>query len=265
MSTWTNTDYEQQAAEISRSFWAGQDLQGSSLSELATKVARDNNLNPEQIRRLCRATNKIAFAQKHAEMSGTDRSPDFTPVDSETVLSTLHAAVANNSVKVAEELYPELPNEYARKSVEVEKVAEAPPKPRDLVVERIKLAREVEDLGHERRWLNVTWEAKLAELHELAKRYDFQHDDFEKNAVALFGGDALPELNTLRTVLGRPTLEANPATLSKLGHLQETWLGAPTDASNLLKAAVDARTKFMEVRKNHQEAEARLAALPWGR
>lgn len=268
MSTWTNADFEHHAAEISRSFWAGQGQHGSSLSELATKVARDNTLNPEQIRRLCRTTNKVAFSQKHAEMTGTDRSPDFTPVDAEDVLSTLHAAISAPVVKVAAALYPSLPDEYAPKPVVLEKVAEAAtaPKPRDPNVERIKLARQVDDYGHERRELNSAWEDKLTSLTSLAKLYDFDHDDFEKNAVALYGGEALPELNTLRAALGKEALgagEDKTTTLAKLGYLQERWVGVDTEAATLVKQAMDIRTKFMAARKNHQDAEAKLAALPW--
>lgn len=266
MPTWNNSDFEREATDIARTFWAGKDQNGSSLNELTTKVARDHNLNPEQIRRLCRAANTQAFGQKHASLTGEDRAPDFELSDAEGVIGALSQAILG-ATKTASAFYGALPDEYARPAPppvapNLTKVAsEYVAPPRSLAVEIDRTERSVKDLGYERIGLNDLWETKIAELKSHAKLQSWSHDTFEKNAVALYGADALPELNALRTVTGRTPLETDPATLAKLGSLQEQWLGVEDAHAVLLKQAMDLRAQYATVKVAHETATRTLKAL----
>jgi len=266
MPTWNNSDFEREATDIARTFWAGKDQNGSSLNELTTKVARDHSLNPEQIRRLCRAANTQAFGQKHASLQGEDRTPEFDLSDAEAVIGSLSLALTG-ATKVASAFYGAVPDEYARPAppipqASLTKVAsEYVAPPRALGIELDRALRETKDLGYERIGLNDLWETKIAELKSRARLQTWEHDAFEKNAVALYGADALPELNALRTVLGRDPIETGPATLAKLGSLQEQWLGVEDAHAVLLKQAMDLRAQYATVKVAHEKAEARMKSL----
>ena len=87
---WSLDDYTRKADELADVFCAGQGLGGNDLATLVEKAARDNALNPEQIRRLGRAANTSVFARKYAaKRGGADRRVDFEMVDSEEIIAHL--------------------------------------------------------------------------------------------------------------------------------------------------------------------------------
>jgi hypothetical protein len=277
MATWDNADFDREATAIARAFWAGRDQNGASLNELATKVARDNGLNPEQIRRLCRNTNTKAFEQKYAALKGqADRSPYFELADPEAVIENLRQTVAVAHTKQAEAEYPDLPDEYAPpppnpKLFAREKIAALTheidnflPSYRSPFVELRRAEKQAADLAIERHQLNFAWDDAINAIVEHTRYQNWNHDDFEKNAVALFGADVLPELNAIRYRCGRSELGEGAAeneVKMKLAELQQKWVGIPDELTNRLKVAMEIRAKFETLIERQNKIATKIANL----
>lgn len=276
MTTWDNTDFDREASAIARAFWEGYGNNGAPLSEIATKVARDNSLNPEQIRRLCRTANTRAFEQKHAALKGSsDRTPSFDLADAESVIGQLYQDVKTAHEKRAYAEYPDLPDEYAPAPdpawAAQEKVASLHSEistylrpQRSPVVELRRHEKAAEEFRIERAALNMQWEDCLGELHKMASYQAWNHADFEKNIVALYGGAALPELNTLRSLTKQAAIgegAQESAVLSKLAELRESWLGVEDGPSRLVKRAMELRSAFFNVVQKQAMNDEKIAQL----
>lgn len=262
MATWEKSDFDREAAAIARAFWAGHEQNGAPLSEIATKTARDNGLNPEQIRRLCRQANTKAFEQKHAALKGAeDRTPNFELADPESVIASLHNGVRSAHTKEAAAEYPDLSDEFrpAPRATDPgrEKVAaltsvidESLPARRSPLVALRRAEKTAEALRMERHALNFAWDEALSKIAAQTKFLHWDHDTFEKNAVALHGADVLPELNAVRQRCGLPPLGdgiADAVLHSKLAALQDEWLGVADEFSSSVEGAMRVRVKFAEV------------------
>lgn len=276
MTTWDNSDFDREASSIARAFWEGYGNNGSPLSEIATKVARDNSLNPEQIRRLCRTANTRAFEQKHAALKGaSDRTPHFDLADAESVIGQLYQDVKTAHEKRAFAEYPDLPDEYAPTpdpawaaqekvaSLEAEISTYLRPQ-RSPVAELRRLEKASEDLRLDRIRLNMEWEDAISDLQKMSSYQAWNHADFEKNCVALYGADVLPELNAVRSLkkmaaIGEGARETDVA--EKLASLKEQWLGVEDRASRLVKKAFDCRTEFFNVVNRQTLVAEKLAAV----
>jgi hypothetical protein len=276
MAQWDSTDFDREATAIARAFWAGREQNGAPLNELATKTARDNGLNPEQIRRLCRSANTKAFEQKHAALKGEDdRTPNFELSDPEAVISSLHQAVTAAHTKQAAAEYPDLPNEYAppvdaslfarEKVAALEGEINGYLSPRRSPLVELRRAEKLAaDLAVERHALNFAWDDALDGIAAQSRFQNWNHDDFEKNAVALFGADVLPELNAVRhrcrlSALGNGADEAEVS--AKLASLQHTWVGVPDALTARLKIALDVRTTFKALVAQQEAVAAKIAGL----
>lgn len=276
MTTWDKSDFDREASSIARAFWEGYGNNGAPLSEIATKVARDNSLNPEQIRRLCRSANTQAFEQKYAALKGgTDRTPSFDLADAESVISSLYQDVVKTSEKRAYAEYPDLPDEFAPPPdptwASQEKVAnlQAEITPhlgarRSPVVELRRHEKIAENLRIERAMLNMQWEDAIQSVVKMASYQAWDHNEFEKNVVGLFGSDALPELNAIRShkkmaAIGEGT--APGAVSAKLASLRERWIGEENEASRAIKLAMDTRGEFFRVVTAQENNDARLSQL----
>jgi len=276
MATWDNADFDREATAIARAYWAGREQNGAALSELATKTARDNGLNPEQIRRLCRNANTKAFEQKHAALKGEpDRTPNFELADPESVIASLHQSVALAHTKQASAEYPDLRDEFAPaldpSLFAQEKIAALTheidgflgPR-RSPLIELRRAEKLASELAIERHALNFAWDDALSVIAAQAKFQGWRHDDFEKNAVALFGADVLPELNAVRHrcrlgALGDGAAEDEVA--AKLAALQDTWVGVPDALTAKLKEAMDVRAKFASLVARQEEVATTIANL----
>jgi len=276
MTSWDNSDIDREASELARVFWAGQGQNGANLGELATKLARDNALNEEQIRRLCRAANAKAFEQKHASMTGDVRSPTWELADEEGVISQLNQAAATSFSKQAAATYPELEDELRpqyrptlqastrSKVASMVAVAETYAEPtRAPLIEFNRCARELEEQRAEKIAHDFVWSDAVNQLIRNSQLMNWDHDAFEKNAVALFGGDVLPELDLLRRHTGRPQLATDDTlhdVTAKLAELSDDLVGTPDDNSKQLGLALTARrayedagTKIAQLTRKHAE------------
>lgn len=267
MAVVTQADIEREASTIARAYWAGRGNNGNELDALTEKVARDQMLNADQIRLLGRAVNTKTFEEKFASSEGNDRRPEFTPVDPDAVVARVVQAVSDPTLKTAAALYPVLDDEFAPPAT-VEKVAfdavieAAIPKPkREVSLETWK--KVAFDKKAEADGAAFEWGSIMERLYDRGRRLDWNHDTFEKNAVALFGPDALPELDAFRRHRGMATLGTNHERepfVKKLAELQEQWVGFEDAATGLLKKAMDARARASQASREHQVAADQLSA-----
>jgi hypothetical protein len=94
---WTRAEYDTAAEQIGRDFAAsgGQ----SRINDLATKVATENNLNPEGIQTLVRLANVAAFQELFTKRAGSnDRMIEFEVGDPDLVVSNLYSGVKQAAV-----------------------------------------------------------------------------------------------------------------------------------------------------------------------
>ena len=217
-----------------------------------------------------------AFEQKHAALKGAeDRTPRFELADAESVISNLYQNAVKANEKVAFAEYPDLADEYApapeRPSPAREKLASIHetveqhlPTGRSLLTTLRREEKRAEELRIERATLNMQWEDCLADLHKQASYQHWDHEEFEKNIVALYGGAALPELNTLRSLkkmaaIGHGAAETDIS--AKLASLQASWVGCVTAASRTVKTAMDLRQRFFTVVTQQDENRKKLAEM----
>lgn len=260
----TAQDYTQRAKAIAAAFCAGEEVGGNDLASLVEKAAREERLNPEQIRRLGRAANTETFGAKYAAMRGqAHRRVDFTPVDPEVVIEKLQLSDGMPTAKLAGTAYPDLPDprRAARAIEKTAAVASAAParvSRADLAARRADAVKIAKDLAYEVEGLNIRWRDAVAKAVGLCKAASHDHVEFEKAAVAAVGEDVLPELNAVRAELRLPPL---PATREKLAAVRDHLLARETPATRLLKTAVELRTAYGKARETFEKAVALRDAL----
>ena len=261
MACWDENEYVRRADEIA-------DLYVTSkrpLDELATKVAKDETLNPDEIRTLVRLANVATFKKlfkDKGEKGGPDRMVEFPTGDPENVIHNLvqeaqtppMSANINND-KLASEI-PDMmrekrqgfkfaPMEKTAADGEFVPAAEKVPKADMVVLALRKLAEnfEVEAIVAGNRW-----EDKLAQLANTFRRpagYGPALDAFEKDAYAEYGTDVQPELSQLHHVLRTPYVKLP---LEKVAELQERHVSDSTPELCLLKEARTARAEYHKFR-----------------
>lgn len=266
MPQWDSKKFEDKATSIAREFNGGRgDLHG-----LTVKAAQAEGLNEEQIRRLGRAVNVKAFEQKFASLKGaSDRIVDFDPVDSEKVIGDLFAK-SPASEKKAAAVYPDLSDELRPErgwSPEYEKTAsvnilnemyQAVPKDPPLESQITHWRKVAEELRVKRAGAEMRWDGAMETLAAHSKRIYWDRDEFEKDALALHGGDVLFELNALRKTA---KLDPLPATYENAEKLAAHLFGQETEDTRLLKTAQEARAAYMKSENALKVAVEQVAAL----
>lgn len=267
MPKWDNKVVEEKATEIAKLFMEKQ----GSLHDLVVKESKKANLNEEMIRRLSRASNVKTFGEKFAERKKeADRMVDFELVDPEKVISEL-ATKTPLAEKKAAAFYPKLadelashrnwPTEAITKTASVDLAVEmknAVPKPPSLEKQISTLTKEAQDLGVKLAGAELRWDASMEALLQHSKRLHWDRDGFEKNAFALFGAEAVVEVNELRKNAKLPPLDVSATTATKLA---EHLFGEETEDSKLLDVAITARKDYASVKTAHVKTTTKLAEL----
>lgn len=272
MATWDNNQYDQNATEIAKTFCAGQGQNGSNLTDLVEKVARDNSLNGEQIRRLSRTANVKTFGAKFDEMKtagAEDRNVEFQLADENEVLRRL-AGVAEAAVKTAysvplDNQFPDLPDEYAdvRRPVPLEEKTAGS---LDIAMPKVSPHKEImrlqrlhEEADMRAKQASTTWHYGLEGIMQMQKKANWTATDtfnLEKTALALYAVNVLPEINVLRRASGTP--ELNEVTNEKVAALRDRVVVTETPAVQFIKRAMDARHEWVEYDGAKQLIEKRL-------
>lgn len=240
----TVEEYKAHAERMAKAFCAGESAGGNDLATLVEKTARDHRLNPEQIRRLSRATNVALFAEKYAAMKGqAHRRVDFTPVDEGVVIDKLQLNDGMAQAKLAHDLYPNLPGPQPAYTPQ-EKVAHIPElTERERVRRRGDAVKLAETLRIELEGLNILWNTKIAQLSNPCRHIGHDHLEFEKTAVAVCGSEVYTELNAIREALRLPALAVSE---EKLAEIQDRLVASPNAMTKSLQEAINLRTAYGE-------------------
>lgn len=263
MPNFTNQDFESHAEQITRSFQAGESNGGSTLNDLVTKVAKDLNLTPEQVSRLCKRVNVKNFEVKFAAMDG-DKNVKFELAQPEQVVASLFKDAEIKTAEVAD-LYPDLPKPTPLPLLDSVKLASAEAHaartasflpttpPVDILYERARKMTEV--LEGRAKQADDAWNSAVNGVIARTKGIRWDHDAFEKSALCLVGDVAVPELEQVRSTLGMPALGLDQ---TKVAALVDRIDVKPTQEALLIKRAADARKSCYEnVTAAQASAEAR--------
>jgi hypothetical protein len=215
---WQRNNYEEAAQKIGKEFAENRGNNTVSINQLATKVARDNNLNPEGIRTMVRLANVAVFEEVfHKQAGATDRMFEFEVGDPEVVINTLfqETKTAMDKVAAAPCGYDFGADYYGDLEAPVQKVAEAPVEEvaayispmavkQRMIQAQEKLAMEKQE--HEFEWVEAL--EKAAKLMMVAAPSIPACVTFEKDALSMLGDGAVPEITVLRQMTGRCTKHA---------------------------------------------------------
>lgn len=273
MATWTNALFDSKAAELASAFDAGQGHNGADLNELVTKVARDESLNEEQVRRLCRAVNVHTFETKFATIQSGDKNVAFPVADEVVVIGRLFSDAATKTASVADN-YPDLPDEMAplREDLSVtasiktasyeenaRRAASYIPREVPLDIRYNRAEREVRELKIKLGSLDQRWTDAVNRVSFHLRPINRDLDAFCKNALAVLGGDSLPELNVALKLASHEELDIAQEKVATL--VERLPDGKPDAMTKLLKTATDARVEYEATQKRFEAAEASFAQL----
>jgi hypothetical protein len=231
--------------------------EGISLQDSVVKLARDNSMNPEQIKRLVESTNTNAFLKQFKGKSGNQRMVEFDVADSSKAINTAlggesssdSSKVPNISITISaggsdsEDLFSDIADEYAPKVASPtyhEKVASydeefAKDKPlSSYMIHKYKDSLLTKlagcNYGAEEAADNIA--SSFRGIYSKKKYASFELDSLSK-----FGNAAMPALQMVRTRLGMNKLAR------KLSSTEEYYLAdrhiISTENSNLLEKVAE--------------------------
>lgn len=232
---------------------ASESLSGrGKLDTLITKAAQAEGWNEEQIHRVTRKANVATFEQTFKKLAnGPDRIVDFDTVDSDDIIRRIHGAAVSGE-KVAA-YYPPLENEVAQ---EADRLAPRLPEPAFNI--KTAMEREVPALGlsdrreHMRNvvaeltskhaQLQHRWAMALDSLAQATNNIYWRRDAYEKNAMASYGSEIIPELRALRELHG--VKEELPFQKEAADHFFDNTIAHDDPLVDKLKAAAELRMKI---------------------
>lgn len=268
MKNWSKSEFASEAEKLSSAFVAGLQNGGASLDEMLVKSARDNNLNAEQIARLTRMTNVQTFNVLHKSKTAGDKYVEFSLGREENVLSTLRPT---KEASASREAYPDLGDEIeafrpGRASAEqpetLQKIASdidgyLGPKERP-DVEYMRWTKVADDLASRTGQSEVRWELSIKSILDSAKFSGWDHDQFEKSAVALYGIDCIDELNAIRESL-HISDKLSPSS-EKIAAVMDKLVATPSPQTDALGRAVGARKSYLKELSGQKVAAERADA-----
>lgn len=215
---WQRNEYESAAQKIGKEFAENRGNNTVSINQLSTKVARDNNLNPESIRTMVRLANVAVFEEIFHKQAGVaDRMFEFELGDPEVVINTIYQETKSAMDKVAADpgSYDFGADYYGDLETPVQKVAEAPaeevvPYVSPLAMKQ-RLIQAHEKLAMERKEHEYEWVDALEKAGKLFTVADLSVPaciTFEKDALSTLGSESVFELSVLKEMTGRCTKHA---------------------------------------------------------
>lgn len=254
MSRWNESEFIERAGRIAHDHAVTK----KPLNDLSEKVARDENLQPDEIRTLVRLANVATFQELFKRKDDGDKMVEFESGDPEAVINRIvssaqeapqSANIHNDKLASAWDapdmmVAKRMGRAFDAPAVEKtagEEIAERPMRQDLAVIALRKLAEEfeIERVSAGQRWETLT--DKLASEFRKAPGYGPAFSDFEKDAYADYGMDVWPELKCVRETLRLPT---HAPSATKVAELQSRHVADDTKQLRTLKAAMDARADY---------------------
>lgn len=254
---WDAQRFEEKASELAKS--------GKNIKDSIKKVAEQENFNVQQIERLTRLTNVKVFNDLYEKRAGKDdRIVEFDVVDPNDIINELRVSENQKTASEINAAYPNLTDEYAPPPIikqdnflekKAEEIKVALGKELPLATKIARLESQLENLEIEKFNYTHNWENNMQSLVKKARELYFDYNEFEKNAVAFFGSEILPEINAIRSELKMPGLEINE---EKLASVLDQLIKEETPETTLLKVALDNRKDYLECLSNISKVKETL-------
>lgn len=271
MPVFTRHDIDNMGFKAARSL-----AEGTPLHTSLVKMAKDNSMNPEQIKRLVESANTTAFLNQFKEKTGNQRMVEFDVADPTKVIDSAlsgsdESASANPNLSITitvsngdtSSLHDSVVDENRHSAPESSKVASY----EDLEV--VKLAREEPALsmsGYNKHKAKDSLLTKLADCNyrasdladDIARRYRgiYTRDKYaglELDALSTYGNGALPALQMVRNRLGLSKI-ANTLSAQQEYILQDRHLVEASDELNKV-------ARIIELCKTHEQVAKSLAHI----
>lgn len=272
---WQRADYERAAQTIGKDYAASWPSGTTTINQLATKTARDNNLTPEGIRTMVRLANVAVFEDIFPKYAGSDKMFEFEVGDPEVVINNLY----NETKTAMDRSLPGTQTDYDRQQdyygdlntpfTSFDKEAAAPEPvseisvPKHILREKLLQAREklaLEKQEHEFEWVDAL--EKAARLMAVAAPPIPACITLEKDAVSTVGEGITPELTVLREMTGRCTKHAFLGG-EKVAHVLEHHVANPSaDMRSIIEMLKEAQSARQQIGVCRQGLEWLANNLP---
>ncbi len=207
-------DYEKLARQVVTQYLA----ESVPLTDSLVKLSSTMDLNPDQIKSLVSVANTLAHLDLFDQKAGDDKIVEFAPADPKDVLDRVYNGEKLTDVReelgVSDpcEMFGEFPDtddstESAIKEDPVVKESvETSPRRQQIMI--IKIRKVAEELQQRKIAAALTYEEELNKLaSDFASLYGPDFRSFEKDAIDVHGGKAVPILSDLRSLLRMPEIK----------------------------------------------------------
>ena len=219
-------DYEKLARQAVTEFVEG----AVPLSDSLVKLSDSMGLNPDQIKSLVSVANTLAHLDLFDRKDDGDKVVEFEPADPKAVLNRVYNGEKLTDVQPESEapdacdMFGDFPDTITEEGAAPEapvEVAEEKNTPRQQQITIIKIRKVAEELKQRRTEAALNYEEGLNKLaSDFASLYGPNLESFEKDAVNVHGGDAIPILADLRKLLRMPEIKL--AVFEKTARLVDT-------------------------------------------
>ena len=259
MARWNEGEFVERAGRIAHDHA----ITKKPINDLSEKVARDENLQPDEIRTLVRLANVATFQElfKGKDASnGGDKMIEFESGDPEAVIHRIVDSAQNEpqTANISNDKLAswDVPDQMVEKrfghkfdvpaqektASEMDASYSDRPMRRDLAV--LALRKLAEEFEIEKISAGTRWETALSKLSaefRKAPGYGPVYISFEKDAFAEHGMDSWPEIVGLRDNLHLPKMEPS---LAKVAELQTRHVTDDTKQLKMLKEAMEIRAEY---------------------
>lgn len=246
-------DFEKMAREVVDSYLN----QSVPLDSGLAKTAMDEGLNPDQIQNLVQLANSIAHLTLFDGKNDGDKIVKFNPADPDVVLKKVYkdgvpelggeceeeeSVSESNPMDAANDFFGDFPD-MSKKIRELTGSGEATPASIDaeggatparksMVI--IKIRKVAEELKDRELASAIEYKEELDKLaSEFAKLYGPSYDDFEKDALAVRGNQAIPILCDVRSCLRMAPIQT--AVLEKTARVVDSDTALMKSLDTLIK------------------------------
>jgi hypothetical protein len=258
-------DQEERFAQLAKEITSQADATTETLTKNILKVAKANEFNSEQIKRLSEATNQSMYNKMlNNGENKFDKTASFPIVDPKQIISEYYdqetdlnkvASVVSKGMSTyylsPEKLFMEKVAESSTDTVmEPEPLSSPAPEFSDSeYFEKLSLAKSVRDrLNSERCGLQL----KISEcIDKLACAFTLvdgpDQEQFEKKAYFIYGNKSLPFLNLVREQLGMRKLAGFS------GEVKDVVIDPNTEDLTILKEAMSSAKDYVKINKAYEQ------------
>lgn len=280
MPRFDETTLEKRATEVVDRFLR----EKIALTEGVVDAAQEENLNPEQLKRLVETVNNMAFLKKFEGAPDRLGASEFEPASADAALQRIleqagaeadqaelpgeptavdnGTSPQNGGINTADDLVAALPN--TRPEVSPLPPPTQQPPPADPTVSGAKMAMRMHKTAEQLRDGRYQAQYRFEDAFQKLATY-FTHtnapsyEEFEKDALYKWGSTAIPHLGALRAALRKPTATYDANVNIKVARVIDSRTPAMNTFQALLHEA-DVLIKSAQAEQKAREYQARADA-----